>query len=146
MLNGFKNFLTRGDVVFVAIGLIVALAFSTLIKAFTDNVITPIITRTQGGHSAGLGWQLGDPGNTSTYLNIGQFISALIYFVIFMAVVYFLIFVPYKLVQARRGISVFGPPKPAKTCPACASDDIPRSATKCRYCGTNQPIPPVGGL
>ena len=49
MLKGFKNFLMRGDVVVVAIGLIVALAFSTLVKAFTDFIINPIINRFQGG-------------------------------------------------------------------------------------------------
>ncbi|WP_055489154.1 MscL family protein [Streptomyces sp. TP-A0356] len=138
MLRGFKNFLMRGDVVVVAVGLIVALALSTLIKAFTDNVINPIIARAQGGMSPGLGWQLGRPGNAATYLNIGAFISALVYFIVFMAVVYFLIVVPYKHVQARRGVTVFGDPRPAKTCPACLSEDLPEAAGKCRYCGTAQ--------
>ncbi|MCW7940714.1 mechanosensitive ion channel protein MscL [Streptomyces hygroscopicus] len=138
MLRGFKNFLMRGDVIVVAVGLIVALALSTLIKAFTDNVINPVIASAQGGMSPGLGWQLGRPGNPATYLNIGAFISALIYFVVFMAVVYFLIVVPYKHIQARRGVTVFGDPTPAKTCPACVSEDLPEAATKCRYCGTAQ--------
>ncbi|MGO4427492.1 MscL family protein [Streptomyces sp. MCAF7] len=142
MFKGFKNFLMRGDVIVVAVGLIVALAFSTLIKSFTDSVINPIIARAQGGKSAGLGWQLGQGGNKTTYLDIGSFISALIYFLIFMAVVYFLIVVPYKAVQARRGITVFGDPGPAKTCPACLSGDIPKAAAKCRYCGTDQPATP----
>lgn len=126
MLRGFKNFLMRGDVIVVAIGLIVALAFSTLIKAFTDYVINPIIARAQGGVSPGLGWQLGRPGNNATYLNIGAFISALIYFLIFMAVVYFLIVVPYKRTQARRGLSVFGDPQPARTCPPVSRRTCPR--------------------
>lgn len=117
-----------------------ALAFSTLIKAFTDSIINPIIARAQGGHSAGLGWQLGTPGNSKTYLDIGSFISAVLYFLIFMAVVYFLLVLPYKAFQARRGVTVFGEPPPAKTCPACLSDDIPVRATKCRYCGTTQPV------
>ncbi|MGW2934349.1 large conductance mechanosensitive channel protein MscL [Streptomyces sp. NPDC001156] len=103
MLKGFKNFLMRGDVIVVAVGLIVALAFSTLIKAFTDFVINPIIARAQGSRSVGLGWQLGKAGNKTTYLDIGSFISAVIYFIIFMAVVYFLIVVPYKHYSARRG-------------------------------------------
>jgi large conductance mechanosensitive channel len=142
MLRGFKNFLMRGDVVVVAIGLIVALAFSTLIKAFTDFVINPIITRIQGKNSIGLGWQLGKPGNPATYVNIGAFISAIVYFVVFMAVVYFMIVVPYKHVQARRGVTVFGDPTPAKTCPSCLSEDIPAAASKCRYCGSEQPPQP----
>lgn len=138
MLRGFRNFLMRGDVIVVAVGLIVALAFSTLIKAFTDYVINPVITRAQGGMSPGLGWQLGRPGNIATYLNIGAFISALIYFVVFMAVVYFLIVLPYKRSQARRGVTVFGDPVPVRTRPACLAEDVPRPATKCRYCGTVQ--------
>ncbi|MFB7503210.1 large conductance mechanosensitive channel protein MscL [Streptomyces broussonetiae] len=139
MLKGFKNFLMRGDVIVVAMGLIVALAFSTLIKAFTDFVINPIIARAQGSHSAGLGWQLGQAGNKATYLDIGSFISAVIYFIIFMAVVYFLIVVPYKHFSARRGVVVFEAPGPVKTCPACLCEDLPAAATKCRHCGSEQP-------
>ncbi|MGF1431853.1 MscL family protein [Kitasatospora sp. LaBMicrA B282] len=138
MLRGFKNFLMRGDVVIAAVGLIIALAFSTLIASFTTNVINPIITRGQGGHALGLGWQLGAAGNIPTYVNIGAFISSIVYFIVFMAVVYFGIVVPYKHIQARRGIAVFGDPKPVKTCPACLSEDLPEAATKCRYCGSDQ--------
>jgi len=87
----------------------------------------------------GLGWQLGSTGNTATFLNIGSFISALIYFVVFMAVVYFVIIVPYKVISARRGVTVFGAPHPVKTCPYCLSADLPAAATKCKYCGTDQP-------
>ena len=137
--EGFKNFLLRGDVIVIAVGLIVALAFSTLISAFTTNVIDPIIARAEGTNSIGLGWQLGATGNKPTFLNIGSFISAVIYFAIFMAVVYFVIVVPYKMVSARRGVTVFGDPPPVKTCPACLSDDLPAAATKCKYCASDQP-------
>ena len=144
MLRGFKNFLLRGDVVVIAIGLIVATAFSTLIKAFTDNVITPLVTRAEGNHSVGLGVQLGKYPPTAsiaekqaTFLNFGNLISAIIYFIIFMAVIYFVIVLPYKHISARRGVVVFGPPDPVKACPACLSDDLPLGATKCKYCGTD---------
>jgi large conductance mechanosensitive channel len=139
-MRGFKNFLLRGDVIVIAVGLIVALAFSTLISAFTTDVIDPIIARAEGSKSIGLGWQLGAAGNKATLLNIGLFISAVIYFVIFVAVVYFVIVMPYKLVSARRGITVFGDPPPVRTCPACLSDDLPAAATKCKYCATDQPV------
>ncbi len=139
IVRGFKNFLLRGDVIVVAIGLIVALAFSTLVSAFTTNVINPIVARAEGTHSIGLGWQLGAAGNKTTFLNIGSLISAVIYFVIFIAVVYFVIVVPYKMISARRGVTVFGDPPPVKTCPACLSSDLPAAATKCKYCGTDQP-------
>ena len=139
MLKGFKNFLMQGNVVVIAVGLVIALAFSMLITAFATNIIDPIISRIQGKHSLGLGVQLGQPGNTATFLNIGALITAIIYFLIFIAVVYFLIVVPYKNVQARRGITVYGDSAPVKTCPACLSDDLPVGALKCKYCGTEQP-------
>jgi large conductance mechanosensitive channel len=139
MITGFKNFLMRGDVVVIAIGLMVALAFSTLIKAFTDAIVNPILNLLQGGSVIGLGIQLGDKGNAKTFLDIGSLISAVIYFVVFMSVLYFFIVVPYKAIMARRGATVFGEPAPVKTCPACLSDDLPVGASKCKYCGTDQP-------
>ena len=63
---------------------------------------------------------------------------------IFIAVVYFVIVVPYKHVQARRGQTVFGDPAPVKTCPACLSSDLPAAASKCKYCGTEQPAVTAG--
>ena len=138
MLKGFKNFLMRGDVIVVAVGLIVALAFSTLIKAFTDNIINPLITAAQGGKKGpGLGWQLVSGGGSGTFLNLGSFISAIIYFAVFMAVVYFLIVMPYKTIMKRQGKTVFGEPAPTATCPACLSDDLNPAATKCKYCGSD---------
>jgi large conductance mechanosensitive channel len=140
-MRGFRNFLMRGDVIVVAVGLVVALAFNTLINEFTTDVINPIVARAEGKSAIGLGWQLGQAGNTKTFLNIGSFISAIIYFVIFMAVIYFLIVQPYKLTQSRLGQVVFGPPPAVKTCPACLSSDLPVGASKCKYCGTEQPTP-----
>ena len=140
MLRGFKNFLMRGDVIVVAVGLVVALAFSNLVKAFTDNIINPLISAIQPGiKGPGLGWQLVSGGGTGTFLNIANFISAISYFIIFMAVVYFLIVMPYKMVMSRAGKTVFGDPAPTKTCPACLSDDLNPAATKCKHCGVDIP-------
>jgi large conductance mechanosensitive channel len=139
VLKGFRNFLMRGDIVVVAVGLAVALAFSALIASFTAAIIKPIVARAQGSHSVGLGVQLGQPGNSATFVNFGTLISAIIYFLVFMLVVYFVIVVPYRHVQARQGQSVFGDPAPVKTCPACLSSDLPAAASKCKYCGTDQP-------
>jgi large conductance mechanosensitive channel len=136
-MKGFKNFLMRGDVIVVAVGLVVALAFSGLITAFTTDIITPLVQSFQGG-KIGLAVQIRS-GNAKTIVDFGSFISAIISFVIFIAVVYFLIVVPYKHVQARRGQVVFGDPPPVKTCPACLSSDLPAAASKCKYCGTDQP-------
>ena len=116
-MTGFKNFLMRGDVIVTAVGLVVALAFSGLILAFTTNIITPIVNRLQGGKSIGLGIQLGTAGNTKTFINIGAFISAIIYFIIFIAVVYWVIVDP---VQAGPG-----PPGAAGVRRARADQDLP---------------------
>ncbi|MGH7087691.1 MAG: MscL family protein [Stellaceae bacterium] len=135
MLKGFRNFLMRGDVIVVAVGLIVALAFSNLIKAFTDDIINPLIAAAQGGNKGpGLGWQLTSGGGAGTFLNLGGFISAIIYFIIFMAVVYFLIIIPYKAIMGRVGKTVFGDPPPTKSCPKCLSDDLNPAASRCKHC------------
>jgi large conductance mechanosensitive channel len=130
-LQGFKNFLMQGDIVIVAVGLVIALAFSTLISAFTTNIITPLVNAAGGGGTSGLGFTV-----KGQVVNFGAFISAVIYFVIFMAVIYFVIVVPYRAIQKRRGVTVFGDPPPAQTCPACLSEGLPMGATKCRYCGS----------
>jgi large conductance mechanosensitive channel len=140
MVKGFKNFLMRGDVIVVAVGLVVALAFSQLVAAFTTNLVNPLVNRLQSP-KGNLGVQLGQPNNVKTFMDFGAFISAIIYFVIFLAVVYFAIVTPYRYVQARRGQVVFGDPPPVKTCPACLSDDLPVAATKCRYCATALELP-----
>jgi len=133
MLRGFKNFLMQGDLVIIAVGLVVALAFSTLIKAFTDNIITPLVNAIAGGGAAGkgLGWTV-----NAQRINVGAFIGAVVYFVILMAVIYFLIVVPYRAYMRKRGRNVFGDPPPTKTCPNCKSTDLPVEATKCLHCGS----------
>jgi large conductance mechanosensitive channel len=134
MLKGFKNFLMQGELVVIAVGLVVALAFSTLIKAFTDNIITPLVNAAGGGGTTGLGFTA-----HGQLVNIGAFISAIIYFVVFMAVIYFAIVIPYRSFEAKRGVAVFGDPAPTKECPACLSGGLPLGATKCKYCGSDLP-------
>ena len=131
MLRGFKNFLMQGDLIIITVGLVVALASSTLIKAFTDSIVTPLVNAIAGGGSTGkgLGWTL-----SGQRINVGAFIGALIYFIIFMAVIYFLIVVPYRAYMRKRGKSVFGDPAPTQTCPHCKSSDLPAGATTCLHC------------
>src|SRR3989440_3445152 len=108
LLKGFKNFLMQGDLVVIAVGLVVALAFSTLIKAFTDTIITPLVNAIAGGGAAGkgLGWTL-----NGQRIDLGAFIGAVIYFIILLAVIYFLILVPYRAYMKPRGAArVWGPP------------------------------------
>ncbi len=135
-MKGFKNFLMQGQLIVIAVGLVVALAFSTLIKAFTDSIITPLVNAAEPGNSTtGLGWTV-----HGQVVQVGVFISAIVYFIIFMMVVYFALVVPYRRYMQRAGVSVFTPPAPAppvKTCPQCLSADLPVAATKCRYCASD---------
>jgi large conductance mechanosensitive channel len=136
-MKGFKNFLMQGELVVIAVGLVVALAFSTLIMAFSNNIITPLINSLAGGGSSGngLGWTL-----NGQRINMGAFVSAIVYFVVFMAVVYFVIVVPYRRYMQRRGTSVFGSPPPTMTCPSCLSGGLPLGATKCKFCSSDVPV------
>lgn len=131
MIKGFKNFFMQGQVIVVSVGLVVALAFSTLIKAFTDSVVTPLVNAAAGGGAGGkgVGWTV-----NGQRVDVGAFISAIIYFFIFMAVIYFLIVVPYRGYMRRRGTTVFGEPAATKACPNCLSADLPIAATRCKYC------------
>lgn len=136
MLTGFRNFLMRGELVIVAVGLVIALAFSNLVEAFTTTIITPLINAIVGKTpgNQGLGWRI-----HGQFIALGSFISAIIYFVIFMFVVYFVLVVPYRRYMAKKGISVFASPAPTpptKTCPQCLSTDLPVAATKCLHCAS----------
>jgi large conductance mechanosensitive channel len=127
----------RGDVITVAVGLVVALAFSNLVEAFTKTVINPQVAAAQPHAAFGLGYQLGDPGNKTTFIDFGSLIGAFIYFLVFMATVYFAIVVPYKHIQKRRGVTVFGGEPATKACSECCSD-IPEAAHKCKFCASEQ--------
>jgi large conductance mechanosensitive channel len=138
VFKGFRDFIMRGDVITVAVGLVVALAFSNLVKAFTDSVINPLVAAAQPHTTFGLGVQLGDTGNKSTFIDFGAFISAIIYFLVFMTTIYIVIVLPYKHIQKRRGVTVFGDEPATKACSECCSD-IPEAAHKCKYCASDQP-------
>lgn len=141
VFSGFKNFLMQGDLVVVAVGLSMALAFSTLVKAFADSVITPLVRAAGGGGAEGLGFTV-----NGQLVDLNSLISAVVYFIVFVAVVYFAIVVPYRAYQRRRGVAVFTEPPPTKACPACLSDGLPLEATKCRYCATALTVEDSGGL
>jgi large conductance mechanosensitive channel len=141
VFKGFKTFLMQGDLVVVAVGLSLALAFSTLVKAFADSVITPLVRAAGGGGVEGLGFTV-----RGQLVDINSLISAVVYFIVFVAVVYFAIVVPYRAYQRRRGVAVFTEPPPTKACPACLSDGLPLEATKCRYCATALTVEGGGGL
>ncbi|MGH9170056.1 MAG: MscL family protein [Acidimicrobiales bacterium] len=133
-MGGFKKFLMQGNLITIAVGLVIALAFSTLIEAFTGDIITPLINAIAGKSAAnGLGWKV-----NGQVIALGSFISAIIYFIIFVGVVYALIVVPYRSYMAKKGSVVYGDPPATKDCPECLSA-IPAAATRCAFCTAQQP-------
>lgn len=102
MLKGFKDFLLRGNVVDLAVAVIIGTAFTAIVTAFTSSIIKPLINAIGGKDAAqGLGFHVVD-GNPSTFINIGEVINAAINFVIIAGVVYFLIVLPVKTLMERR--------------------------------------------
>jgi large conductance mechanosensitive channel len=87
-MNEFKEFALRGNVIDLSIGVLIGGAFSTLVGAFTDDVITPILN-IFGNPADGLGWVIPLPGGSAGIL-LGEFISAIVNFII-MAFVIFII-------------------------------------------------------
>ncbi|GAA3576350.1 large-conductance mechanosensitive channel protein MscL [Amycolatopsis ultiminotia] len=102
MLKGFKDFLMRGNVVDLAVAVVIGAAFTSIVTAFTNGLIKPLINAIGGSDAAqGLGFRILGP-NGSTFMDFGGVINAAINFVIVAAVVYFLIVLPVKHLQERR--------------------------------------------
>lgn len=100
MLKGFKDFVMRGNVVDLAVGIAIGVAFTTLVAAFGTSIINPLVAAFGGGNDKGFGFSLTD--SDATFINIGLLINALIVFVVTMAVIYFAIVVPVQKMQALR--------------------------------------------
>lgn len=102
MLKGFKDFLMRGNVVDLAVAVVIGAAFTTIVTAFTTGLIKPLISAIGGSDAAkGLGFNVLS-ANDATFLDFGGVINAAINFVIVAAVVYFAIVLPVKHIQERR--------------------------------------------
>jgi large conductance mechanosensitive channel len=102
VFKGFKDFLMRGNVVDLAVAVVIGSAFTAIVTAFTSGLIKPLISTIGGTDAAkGLGYQIFD-NNEATFLDFGGVINAAINFVLVAAVVYFVIVLPVKHVQERR--------------------------------------------
>jgi large conductance mechanosensitive channel len=101
VLKGFKDFLMRGNVIDLAVAVVVGSAFTALVTSFTTSIIKPIIAATGGGNVTGLSIQL-RAGNTASIIDFAAVINAVITFFITAAVVYFLFVLPMKKISERR--------------------------------------------
>ena len=101
MLKGFRDFILRGNVVDLAVAVVIGAAFATIVTAFTDSIIKPLINAITPASSPGLGVTL-IAGKDSTYVDFAAVITAAINFAIVAAVIYFAVVLPVNVIQERR--------------------------------------------
>jgi large conductance mechanosensitive channel len=127
-MKDFKEFLLRGNLVDMAVGIVLGVAFAALVTALVADLITPLIAAIGGNPDfSGLSFTI----HKSHFL-YGHFINALITFVVIAAVVFFLVVRPVNALLARRKTE---PPVDEQTrpCPECLSE-IPVLARRCAFC------------
>ena len=130
MLQDFKKFLMRGNLVELAVAFIIGALFAALVKAFIADLITPIIALIVGEpRFSGLHFTI----NHSQF-NYGDFLNALVTFITTAAVVFFLVVRPYNTLMARRAKEE----PDTKECPECTSA-IPLKARRCPQCTAPMP-------
>jgi large conductance mechanosensitive channel len=132
MLKGFRDFILRGNVVDLAVAVVVGAAFGTVVTALVKDLITPIIAATvKKPDFSGFFFQV----NGAKFL-YGDFANALISFLLIAAAVYFFVVLPLNALLKRFSPTKAEPPK-TKACPECLSD-IPIAARRCAHCA--QPV------
>ncbi|MEA2655794.1 MAG: large conductance mechanosensitive channel [Chloroflexota bacterium] len=128
-MRGFKAFLLRGNVVELATAVVIGVAFGVVITAFVKDLATPLIAAIGGQPDFS---SMSFTVNNSKFL-YGDFLNALIAFVLIAAVIYFLVIVPYTAFMARSKKEPPADPTTRK-CPECLSE-IPIDARRCAFCG-----------
>jgi large conductance mechanosensitive channel len=133
LLAEFKDFVLRGDVVALAVGVVMALAFAAVITAFVD-IVTNVIS-IAGKRTAFDNLAIDIRGGHFRY---GHLINTVISFVITAAAVFFVVVKPYNVLLERRKRGEDVPESDDRPCPECLST-IPRAATRCAYCTAQVP-------
>ncbi len=129
MLKGFRQFLMRGNVIDLAVAVVIGVAFGAVVKALVDDLLTPLIAAIGGKPDfSALVFQV----NGSKF-KIGDFINALIAFLMIGAAVYFFVVVPMNAFMARMRRGETPPDPTTKKCPECLSE-IPIAARRCAFC------------
>jgi large conductance mechanosensitive channel len=128
MLKGFREFVLRGNVVDMAVGVVVGAAFGGIVTAFVKDLLTPLIAAIAGKPDFSA-YVFEIHGSKFLY---GDFLNALIAFVLIAGAVYYFVVLPVNSLMARYQKA---PAEPAatKVCPECQSA-IPAGARKCAFC------------
>jgi large conductance mechanosensitive channel len=133
-MRGFKAFLLRGNVVDLAIAVVIGVAFGVVVTAFVKDLVTPLIAAIGGKPDFST---LSFTINNSKFA-YGDFINGLISFLIIAAVIYFFVVMPYTaLIQRARKEAPADPT--TKKCPECLSE-IPLAAKRCAFCTSPQVV------
>ena len=132
MLKGFRDFVLRGNVMDLAVAVIIGAAFTAIVTALTQNIISPLIAAFVGKPNFdSMVWNVN--GGLVKY---GTFLTAVVDFLILAAVVYFFLVLPTQYLLKKFNPEKAEPPA-MKPCPQCLSD-IPIAATRCKFC--TQPV------
>jgi len=133
MFSGFKQFILRGNVVDMAVGVVIGAAFATVVSAFTKDLLTPLIAAIVGKPDfSSLGFDI-----RSTHFPVGDFINAAVSFLLVAAAVYFFVVTPVNMLVARMHRSDAPASPTSKKCSECLSE-IPIDARRCAHCGQPQ--------
>ncbi len=132
-MSGFKQFLLRGNVVDMAVGIVIGAAFGTVVSSFVKDLLTPFIAAIVSKPDfSGIAFEI----RGSKFL-IGDFVNAIISFLLIAAAVYYAVVLPVNALVAR--VSEQPPAAPTtKKCPECISE-IPIGAKRCAFC--TAPLP-----
>jgi large conductance mechanosensitive channel len=129
LLKEFKQFILRGNVVDLAVAVVIGTAFGAVVAAFIADIVTPLIAAIFGKPNfASLSFTI----NNSTFL-YGDFINAVITFVSIAAAIFFFVVKPLNVLEARRAAGEPVESPTTKACPECLSD-IPIAAKRCAFC------------
>lgn len=141
LINEFKAFILRGNVIDLAIAVVIGVAFLAVVDALVKDLITPLIAAIGGQPDfSGLYFTI----NGSKFL-YGEFINAVIAFLILAAVVFFLIILPLNRLSAMRKKGAASVDPTERACPYCLST-IPAAATRCPNCTSEVTPLPVGAM
>jgi large conductance mechanosensitive channel len=131
MLKGFRDFILRGNVVDLAVGVVIGGAFGAIVDKLVKDLITPLIAALVGKPDfSTIGFDI-----EKTHFPVGDFINAVVSFVLIAAAIYFLVVVPVNALMARAKRGEIAPDPTTKKCPECLSD-IPLAARKCAFCAS----------
>jgi large conductance mechanosensitive channel len=133
MLKGFRDFILRGNVVDLAVAVVVGAAFGAIVTALVADIITPLIGAV--AHKPDFSYLV--LGINGSKIKFGDFLNALISFLLIAASVYFLVVVPLNTLLNKFKKPVPAAPPSTKACPECLSD-IPAAAKRCSHC--TQPV------